>query len=264
MIRKSIIQGTTIVLVFVAVWMALSQVDFVNVFNIHKTTLNTEKRLGDMLWKSVKHSRTIISGDSIVSPIDKLISHLAEANGIDRKKIKVHVVDEDEINAFAMPDNHLVIYRGLIEACDNESELAGVLGHEIAHMEKNHVMKKLAKEIGFSVILSMAGGQSGQTVREAGKLLSSSAYDRKLETEADMAAVDYLIKANMDPEQFANLMYKMSKDEAMPSQFSWISTHPDSEERATAIVQYIKGKKIKKTAVLTSKEWDNLKAAVSH
>ena len=262
MIKKTLLQGMIVVVAFMAIWLALSQVDFVTLFDIRKKTLDTEQKIGEILWNSVKRTKKVVTEDSVIKPVNKLIQKLAEENNINLAKIKLHIIAQDEVNAFAMPDNHLIIYTGLIAACDNEGALAGVLGHEIAHMEKNHVMKKLVKEMGLSVLLSMAGGHSGATAREATKLLSSSAYDRTLESEADITSVDYLIKSDIDPEEFANMLYKMSKSGALPDGFSWMQTHPDSEDRATAIIEYIEGRPVKKREVLSAAEWNAFKRAV--
>ena len=100
----------------------------------------------------------------------------------DREIIKVHVLNKDEINAFALPNGHLIIYSGLINNSGNQEELTGVICHEIAHIELNHVMKKLIKEIGLSVLISMTTGKGGsEIIKETAKMLSSSAFDRKLE-----------------------------------------------------------------------------------
>ena len=80
-------------------------------------------------------------------------------------------------NAFALPGGHLVLYTGLINASDNFEEVTGVIGHELAHIELNHVMKRLVREIGLSALISMTTGESNpQVVLETAKLLSSSAF----------------------------------------------------------------------------------------
>ncbi|MCX8473257.1 MAG: M48 family metalloprotease, partial [Sediminibacterium sp.] len=85
----------------------------------------------------------------VVNSIDSIVTHICKSNKIDRETIIVHVLNKDEINAFALPNGHLIIYSGLIHNSDNQEELTGVISHEIAHIELNHVMKKLVKEIGL-------------------------------------------------------------------------------------------------------------------
>jgi len=261
LMKKILTELVVTVLVIFAVWFGLSQVDWMKVFNIRQTTQNTEEKIGDLFWKMLKNSETEITSDSIVAPIDSMLTRICKANSIDQKKIKLHLLRKDEINAFALPGNHLVVYSGLITACENEAELYGVIGHELAHMEKNHVMNKLVKEIGLSVLISMSTGNgNSEAIKSAIKQISSSAYDRKLETEADLTAVDYLEKAGIDPEPFANFLYRLAdQTKNIRSQIYWISSHPESKERAEKIIERIKGKSFLKPEIKDSLRFERLK-----
>jgi predicted Zn-dependent protease len=122
-------------------------------------------------------------------------------------------------------------------------------------------MKKLVKEVGLSVLISITAGNGGsEKIREVAKLLSSSAYDRNLEQEADIKAVDYMVKSHVNPEHFANFLFKLSESETSANKYlSWISTHPDSKARAEYIIEYA-GKKVKNAqSVLTIITWEKLK-----
>lgn len=237
--RKIFIELIVSVALLLGTWLLLSQVDWMKLFKIEQTTKNTEEKVGDLFWDLLKKSETEITATSAVSAVDSMVSFICEKNHIDRSPIKVHLLHKDEINAFALPNHHLVVYSGLINACENQQELYGVLCHEIAHMEKNHVMNKLVKEVGLSVLISISTGNGNSEVIKNGlKQLSSSAYDRKLETEADLTAVDYLVKAGIDPQPFANFLYRLGDEtKNLPTQIYWISTHPESKARAEAIIQ---------------------------
>lgn len=260
MSKNIVVQGIVLIACFCGLFFGLSQIDYVRLFHIKEATSTTEKKLGDLFWKVIQETETVVKNDSVNQMVDKLVTRLAEKNHINRESIKVHIVEKDEINAFAMPDRHLVIFTGLIDAADNESELAGVISHEMAHIEKNHVMKKLIKEIGLSVLISVTtGGRSPELIQQAAKTLSSSAYDRDLESEADLTGVDYMVNANLDPSKLADFLYKLASEEYLPEQFYWVSTHPESKARAEAIINHIKGEKFEKKAVLTPAEWRYLK-----
>ena len=260
---KALFRGLSIVVLFFGIWFSLSQIDFITFFKIDKAKSATEKGVGDMIWDQIKTTEDIIVNDSITKSLDKLLKPLCKENGIERDSLKVHIIKKDEINAFALPDGHLVVYSGLIEASKNEQQLIGVLGHEIAHIEKNHVMKKLSKEIGFSVLMSITtGNNNGRVIREIMHTLSSSAYDRSLEKEADITSVEYMLKANIDPAPFADFLYEMSFDNKLESALSWVNSHPESEERAKYILEYIKGKKVSQKYLLTKPEWEGFKKAV--
>jgi predicted Zn-dependent protease len=263
MIQKTFLQAVIILSAFFLIWFGFSQLDFMKFFKVKERTENLEQKLGDLIWNQIEDTEDIITNDTIVNSLDKLIKPICDANDIDRDSLKVHIVIKDEINAFALPNNHLVVYTGLIEDFKRQEALQGVLGHEIAHIENKHVMKKLSKEIGYSVLLTAAGGtKGGKMAREILKTLSSSAYDRSLEKEADITSVNYLLKANIDPKPMADFMYQMAQDSNMDKSMYWIADHPESEERAKYILEYIKGKKLKSKSTLSEKDWKDFQEQV--
>lgn len=262
--KKILIEFLLSVALIAAVWFGLSRVDWMNLLNIEKTTEATEEKIGDLFWKMLKNTEREISTDSIVAQVDSMLTKICKANSIERSSVKLHILLKDEINAFALPNHHLVIYSGLISSCENEAELCGVIGHELAHMEKNHVMNKLVKEIGLSVLISMSTGNgNADVIKEAIRQLSSTAYDRKLETEADLTAVEYLEKAEIDPEPFANFLYRLADDtKQLPRQIYWISTHPESKERAEEIINNIKNKDYPPSEKIDSLRFEQLKEQI--
>jgi len=262
--RKLIIEFLIIVVVLVSVKFILSKIDWMTIFNVEKRTQKTEEKIGDLFWNLLKKSETEITADSILSPIDSMITRICTKNGIARAGIKIHLLWKSEVNAFALPNNHLIVYSDLINACENESELCGVLSHELAHIEKNHIMNKLVKDVGLSVLISMTTGNgNSEVIRETIKHLSSTAYDRSLESEADKTATEYLIKANIDPEPFANFLYRLAAKDGLPDNLNWLNTHPDSKERAEKIIATIKNKELKKIPVISNQGWIQLKKLIA-
>lgn len=259
--KKTTIQGVITVVLFFGAWFALTQIDWVKVFKVEQVTDKTEQKLGELFWEVFKKTEKEITKKLTVISIDSIVTHICRSNKIDRETIRVHVLNKDEINAFALPNGHLIIYSGLIQNSDNQEELTGVISHEIAHIELNHVMKKLVKEIGLSVLISMTTGNGGaEIIKETAKMLSSSAFDRNLEKEADIKAVDYLTTAKVNPEPFANFLYKLSDKENEATKYlTWISTHPDSKERAKYIIEYSTGKLTDYKPILNNETWEKLK-----
>jgi beta-barrel assembly-enhancing protease len=259
--KKVIIQGVITIVVFFGAWFALSQIDWVRIFKVQKITNRTEEKLGDLFWEIFQKSEKENQNPLLLSSLDSMVTKICSANKIERKQIKVHILDRDEINAFALPNGHLIVYTGLILESDNPEELSGVICHELAHIQLNHVMKKLVKEVGISVLVSMTTGNSGsQIIKEAAKLLSSSAFDRSLEKDADIKAVDFLVRANINPEPFANFLYRISdKKNETTNYLTWISTHPEPKERAEYIVGYSIDKEIAWEPVLYMETWKQLK-----
>ena len=247
-----------VVLLFLGLWFGLTQIDFVKYFGIQNMSSKTEKTIGDLIWKEIERTEHVIYDNDITETLDSLLLPLCKKNGIDRNSLKIHIVRKDEVNAFAFPDRRLVVYSGLILECKNEEALLGILGHEIAHIEKNHVMKKLSKEIGLATLLTATGANS-QIVMEIFRTISSSAYDRSLEREADIQSVKYLLNAEIDPMPFADFMYELSLDNDFHKYTYWISTHPESEERSQYIMNFLKSKNIKSKEILSDNSWKNFK-----
>ncbi len=263
--KKLVFQVLTMIALFFATWIGLSNVDWMTILKVEQVSQTTEERLGDLFWGIYEQSGAEIQDADITLSIDSLLNKITSSNGIDQSQVKLHIIESGEVNAFALPDRHMVIYSSLILAAENEAELCGVICHELAHMELNHVMKKLIKEIGLSVIISMTTNNSGtEIIKETAKLLSSTAYDRNLEKQADIKAIDYLVNADINPNSFAEFLYKLSDQEPKFSSYlSWISTHPLSKERAEYIIEYCDKTPITFQPVLLEGTWDYLQEVLN-
>ena len=251
-------QGLIIVALFLSIWLSLSEVNWLQVLRLPQATRHMEQELGKLLWNIFKREHPEIENQLVTETVDSLLNRLCDANEIDRERIRLHILKADEVNAFALPDGHLVVYTALIREARNEAELMGVIAHEMAHIELNHVMKKLVKETGMSMLAAMVtGGGGSETVAETAKVLSSTAFDRGQEREADLTAADYLINADIDPTPFAGFLRRLSKskNKQLERYFSWISTHPDPEERADYLLEYMEGRAPAKGEVLSSATW---------
>ncbi len=259
--KKICLQISLLIILFFSVLGVFNQVDWMQLFRVEKITKSTEKKLGDLFWKIYHPSQNEIKNDSVHRIMDSLLTRICVSNKIERNTIKLHIVKSAEVNAFALPNQHLVINSALIESCQNEYELCGVIAHEMAHMQLDHVMKKLIKEIGLSVLISITTGNAGtEKINEVIKLLTSSAYDRKLEKQADIAAVDYLEKSTIYPTNFANFLVRLGQKETTGSQYlTWINTHPDSKERAKYIVEHCNKMAVQAKPVLADGSFSQLK-----
>ncbi len=251
---------------FFLVWFSLKQLNWVEIFRVKEVNQLSEEKLGEVYWQFIETSENVINDPVIQAHLNLLVANLCKKNDIDTRDIKVHLVQNDEVNAFALPGGHLVVYSGLIEETRNQSELCGVLGHEIAHITLKHVMKKLGKEVGLSVLLNMTSGSTGGTVvKNAVEKLTSSAYDRDLEREADMRSVSFMLIANMDPNHFANFMERMDNNVGKAQVIlDYVSTHPNSKERAAEIREAIPAKLPETKEAISEEQWTELKTAVAN
>jgi predicted Zn-dependent protease len=230
-----------IVIAFGGCYYVYSKINWSGLFGVKKITENVDEQLGDVFWKSYSAEMEEVKDSKIVDPIQQMVRDLCSENNIASSSINVHVVENKEINAFAMPGRHLVVHTGLIDFADHQEEIAGVIAHEIAHIESGHVVKKLGKEIGLSILMNLTLGDiGGEVVRNALSTITSTAYDRSLEKEADLKAVDYMVAAKMNPTYLASFLEKLDKQSKMPEVLQWVSTHPDSKERVRYINEKVK------------------------
>src|SRR5690606_13821858 len=161
-------QGLIVVALFLSIWLSLSEVNWLQVLRLPQVTQQMEQELGKLFRNIFKREHPEVKNQLVTEAVDSLLNRLCDANEIDRDRIRLHILQADEVNAFALPDGHLVVYTALIREAGNEAELMGVIAHEIAHIELNHVMKKLVKETGMSMLAAMVtGGGGSETIAEA-------------------------------------------------------------------------------------------------
>lgn len=245
-----------IVLMFFGCWTLLGQIDWMRVFNLNQLSERSEKQLGDLYAKYFIRTQDEITHPEIVEPVDSLLQALCRANHIEAKDIKLHILESSVVNAFALPDGHMIIYSGLIKASDNEAELSGIIAHELAHIRERHVMQKLRRELGLTVLLSLSTGQGSETIRNTAKVFTSSAYDRDLEREADRKAIGYLHRAQIPHLPLADFLERLAEKEHPSSrQLEWISTHPNTLKRVDWIRSYSKKKNPSSQTILDEATW---------
>ena len=222
----------------------------------------TENKIGKIIIDGLKKSNQEIDDDSVAHVLDVIKNRLCTANAIPPGAITIHLIHNDQVNAFSLPGHHILIYTGLINHCDSVSELCGVISHEMGHIQLNHVMKRLVNEIGITVLASVASNGNSQVVGKIIQILSSSAFERKQESDADAAGVRYLEHAHINPKGFVNIMLKFADIQSeVPSEMEWISSHPDSKKRAAIIQSLIDTNSVNYVPVIDINDWQLLKDA---
>jgi predicted Zn-dependent protease len=258
--KKTVFQFLILFLLFTGSFFLLSQLPFTQWLHIPEWTSETEKKWGDLCLEFFTRGHKQINDKEIEKPIQSILKEICEANQIDYHSIQFHIVEHDEINAFALPDRHLIVYTSLITGSEDQRALAGVLAHELAHIELHHVSKKLIKELGTSLLVGLSGSQAGTIIKEVAHTLSSSAYDRKLEKEADLKAVEYLKNCKVDPTPFAVFLENLSEGSTI--NLSWMETHPDSKERGKYIRAQIGSKKTLTNELISKASWEGAQEAL--
>lgn len=148
---------------------------------------------------------------------------------------QIHIIDQDVLNAFATPGGYIYVYTGLINYLDNIDDLAGVMGHEIAHADLRHSSRSLQKQYGVSTLLSILLGDNSSQLAEiaAGYAsgLSALKFSRDHESESDARSVEYLANTVFACDGAAAFFEKLEADGQTSSTLEFLSTHPSPDNR---------------------------------
>ncbi len=199
-------------------------------------------------WLKAFRSRVDISRDPLLqSYTEDLLFRLAHHSELSDKRLELVVVENQNLNAFAVPGGVIGVHNGLFLYADNEAQLAGVIGHELAHLSQRHFARSVEKQrestlstlaglMAGVVLAATAGGDAGIAAIAAGQaagLQSQLRYSREHEREADRIGMKTLAKADMDPNaipaMFENMNKQLRYSRQRPPEF--LLTHPLTENR---------------------------------
>jgi predicted Zn-dependent protease len=198
-------------------------------------------QIGDIAWAQVNAmSQVCDDGDEAEAILNGVAYRMMEASGVpQRDEIWISLVDAPIPNAFALPDNSIIVTDDLIAMAEHPDEITAVIAHEIAHVEENHVMQGIVRQVGAGIFFDVVfgGAGAGQAIALASMNLSSLRYTRDDETEADTRGFAYLDAAGINPGPIAALFERLSEmmQEREQGEFPTIlSSHPANRERAAA------------------------------
>jgi predicted Zn-dependent protease len=181
-----------------------------------------------------------------------------------------HVVNQKEINAFALPGGPVFINVGTIQAADNEAELAGVMAHEISHVVQRHGTRAASKQMAAQLPLAILGGVMGQgalvQMAQMGLSFGVGSYflknSRKAESEADLLGADIMYDTGFNPRAMADFFAKLQEQGgARGPQF--FSDHPDPGNRAQAVAREVATLPRKTSYRSDSAEFQDIKQRVA-
>ncbi len=233
-----------------------------------------ELEIGRQYAAEINAQLPIVDDPAIHRYINELGNRIQQQPGNRNIPYTFYVVNIDQLNAFAVPGGFVYVNRGLIEAASNMSELAGVLGHEIGHVEARHsvemIQRAQAAEAGL-IIGSILLGKPPEGAAAAAVNVGAQAYfahhSREAENEADAIAVRLLPGVGIDPHGLVTFFQVLLEErERRPSQLEqWFSTHPLTEERVDNVRALIRALPPEATVNLRtrSSEFDAFKRRVS-
>ncbi|THU40713.1 M48 family metallopeptidase [Niastella caeni] len=170
--------------------------------------------------------------------------------------VQITVVESNDMNAFAIPGGHIVVYSSILDNMKTPEELAALLGHEASHVALRHSLRNIFRDLARSMFIALiVGNESGVTsvVVNNANQLKQLEYSRALETEADNNGLQLMSKNNINVQGMVRLMNMLQKESGGSEPASFLSTHPVFKDR----IQNIEEKMKQLPAVTTSN--DNLK-----
>lgn len=217
--------------------------------DIMMVTTEKEIDMGRSIAESIEKSTEIeLDPDPLMSERVRQIGQRIAAVS-DRQEVNYtfRVIDEDEVNAFALPGGYIFLFRGLVEKVESDDELASVMAHEVAHVVARHSIKRLQGGVGYTIlqILMAVSGSSGSDMRGVnaafGQLIMS--YSREDEALADKIAVKYLKEAGFDPKAMISFLEKMQEvnRERPIRPYSSYRSHPHIADRIRMVKQDLLG-----------------------
>jgi predicted Zn-dependent protease len=218
-------------------------------------SVEEEKELGTQAQRQVRDEFDMVRDRVIVNYVRDLGAELVNASDPSPFRFRFYAVEDDSINAFALPGGAIYVHTGTITKARNVSELAGVIAHEIGHVTARHVAELYPKQRATSVGLNLfallaailsgnpyianAAGLGGQVAAQA----YLSTFTQEAELESDILAVEALIRAGYDPHGmvtfFDTLKQETAQGLAMPQ---FLSSHPATDERIASVKATIRAR----------------------
>jgi Zn-dependent protease with chaperone function len=218
-----------VLLLLVFVW----QADRIARVVSERIPVEQEIKIGEEAFAAMRGTLSLHDSGPAYEAVQALGLRLAPAG---KYRYQFHVANDAAVNAFAMPGGIIVVHTGLIAATRRPEELAGVLAHEVQHVEQRHSLQALVKDLGLRGLWMMVTGDiSSGTIGQAALELTSLSFSRDAEEQADRAGFDGLIAAGIDPSGMADFFAVMANLEGRASPPPFLSTHPASGDREATL-----------------------------
>jgi len=205
------------------------------------------KEMGKSFVSEALRHYQFVKDPEVVALVNRVGRRIVRSIGANPAGYHFLVVHEARPNAFAIPGGYIFVFDGLLTQLRDEEELAGVLAHEIAHVERNHFFKDAKKIAALDVatiaaILLGGGGMAAATIASAANIDIRLQFSRENEAEADSYALRYMKQAGYAPrgllDFFDNLIrYERFNPQTIPA---YVSTHPDLESRRNNVANFVK------------------------
>src|SRR5215510_1887350 len=213
---------------------------------IQKSSVSRDQEieLGKQAAAEVEREMEVIKNPEIEGWLNNIGQKLAKTRQANSYPYYFKLVNEDSINAFALPGGPMFVHTGLIKSADNEGQVAGVLGHEMSHVALRHGAAQMGRANTWQTILGVAGAASGVVGGGAGEMIGMavntgggfgvasllSKFSRGSERDADLNVARMVADVGYNPIEVARFFEKLEAQTGEAGQpkglESWLSSHP--------------------------------------
>ncbi len=236
--------------------------------NFNLISLEEEWTLGNQLAGDIEKQMTIVRDPAVNQYVSKLGQSIVNRTSMAQLPWNFHVVQDPEINAFAIPGGHVYVTTGLIKAADQASELAGVMAHEIAHGVERHATEQMTRAYGLNLVAGLILGQNPETYQQILAQVAGGGamanFSRDAEREADRLAVQWLPGVGFNPEGMALMFEELlrNRQRAPNAVDRFFSTHPLTESRITDVRKQIASMRLPSNLRMDDRDYQTIRGRV--
>lgn len=233
---NGLVYGIGLLLLFtlIGVW----QYDRLLNWAASRISIETEHEMGKAVLKSLNQQQNTIPSGAAVSFVESLGNQLTKGS---RYSYQWLVVQDNAVNAFAMPGGIVVVNSGLLKKAGSANEVAAVLAHEIQHVEQRHALKNMMNSAGVAAVVMLVLGDANAALIMIAHQVSTQYFSRQVEAEADLKGAQLLLKQGIHPEGMASFFKRLASEKPQAEQMpAWISSHPDTSNRIKQAEKFVR------------------------
>jgi predicted Zn-dependent protease len=225
-----------------------------------RVPLQWEVDIGNAVAEELAPPDSVCNDPRVTSTVEGIVALLAESLPDSRYDYRVSVVNDTLVNAFAAPGGQIFVMRGLLQESATPEELAGVLAHEMQHVELRHGTRALLRALPLQAAMSVMGGGAGSTALVG--TLGALRYARGDESEADAEGMRLLLAAGVDPQGLISFFQTLGeRAEEVPAALTYFSTHPATEERRARLMELSSAAANLPRPISLPAEWSDIRAS---
>ena len=219
-----------------------------------------EKEIGSFAFENYQTGKSVIENPVVNGAMDTIVKRIDEFDGSDIS-YEVIIIDAEMLNAFAFPGGYVVVTSGLINSADKPEEVAAVLAHELTHVLERHGMRKLVRQAGLGIFLSIVLGDASalSQLLDLSSQLESLSFDRSQEQDADDGGIKILQAAGISPQYLATFFEKIKDIDSVTGNIPEVfRTHPLTDDRIERVADAAEPEQVFEFDI----DWEKVKGSV--